>query len=559
MTVHSTTFSKDVYALFDTKSSSISRNKLTPQLALKAFQQMAQNMTFCKRNSESIAIVCEYITTGVLQGLIAWKDVSVTINIVVRYFGGIFNTDGAKDLTLTSLKIPRGKYSRLLIMHHALNLRERWKKNPSENVIDYGHLIPFLMAPNFFDDLYRMMTEKSFWQADLYSTDELRRAILQCQEWDYLEGFEACQRILNDRIDSIGAVLGELNFAVENRLHLVEAHCRSFFENCQFYIDKDEGDNKTYFSHTIPDTAPNLNKVFPSAKERRLFCNNYFVNNGLMPLDMQLESIEIVENKQNIEFHFKTYNSIQIPIYKIVIKDFKRSLFSFESSTLVLHGAHPVSGIMILGLLRLHRFIGIDFVRHQEVSLSLLQEIAKINPKLYSLRIIRCPLIDLEAKEAIPRLFPSLGLFSLNGGMFPKNIFIKFMALPLRTLMLSACIVEWPEDLSGLCHLHTLELTFINIEKRDLIRLFAAIKELKLIIMIGIKNFESSMLAPHLKSIEKITISADRLTVSDLEYFAEFSHLKAIFLEGKLSPAVEEVFNQLVSLKKLKVGYLGNL
>lgn len=558
MTAISRSFSKDIAHLFEVKSSGLLKSRLTPFLAIKCLQQLAQNFNFCKKNSDRVATVCQYVTEGVLSGLISWNEISKTLTIVARFHGYFFYLEGAKDLTLTSIN-GKDTYSRLLLMFFSINLRKRWEEKPLELELHYSKIIPLIITSSDFHALYQTFTYPCFGHAYLFSTELLRRAILQCQQWGYKGGVDAYQRILIERLDNVGDVLSEYNFAVENGLSLVIEHCRSFFEKHPFYINEVEG--KTYYlANSVLIEAPFLENIMPSDRERRLFCRGQTEYGGNLHLtDMQVESIEFILNKMNVEVTRKIINWFQFTDLKKQIQSnsLKTGRLSINTKTLVLNGKDPITNKMILGLLRLYSFAGIDFVRHLEVSIPLLESISRINPNLNSLRIIQCPLVGLEVKDRIPSLFPKLTLFSLNGGLLPQGIIAKYLCLPLTSLLLTACVVEWPEDLSGLEKLHTLELTFVKISENDLNRLLKTIEELKRVIMVGIKAFKISMLCHHCLNLENITISASSLDGEGLHYLARFCRLKTLFIEGDLSPSIRNTLLELVERKKLQISFIG--
>ncbi len=558
MTAISRTFSKDIAHLFEVKSSGLLKTRLTPLLAIKCLQQMAQNLSFCKKNSERVATVCQYVTEGVLSRLISWNDISKTMAIIARFHGYFFYLEGAKDLTLTSIN-GKDTYSRLLLMFFSTHLRKRWEERPLELELQYSKIIPLIITSSDFDALYQAFTYPCFGHAYLFSTELLRRAILQCQHWGYKGGVDAYQRILIERLDNVGDVLSDYNFSVENDLSIVVEHCRSFLEKHPFYINEVEG--KTYFlANSVLIEAPFLNNIMPSDRERRLFCRGQTEYRGNLHLtDMQVESIEFIFNKMNVEVTRKIINWFQfVDLQKqIQSQSLKKGRLSINTKTLVLNGTDPISSKMILGLLRFYSFTGIDFVRHTEVSIPLLESISRINPDLKSLRLIQCPLAGLEVKDKIPSLFPKLSLFSLNGGLMPLGIIAKYLFLPLNSLYFSACVVDWPEDLSGLEKLHTLELTFVKISENDLNRLFKTIEELKRVIMVGIKTFKISMLCHHSLNLEQITISASSLDEQDLHYLPRFCKLKTLFIEGDLSLSIRNALLELVEMKKLQISFIG--
>ena len=560
MTALLKTCSRDVRELFDSKSKQIISEKLNPSLALKCLHQMSQNIPYSHKNSKNVAVICQYVTQGVLTGLISWSEVSATINVMVRYFGNFFGTEGITDLNLSSLQGVRNNYSRLLLMHHALNLRQRWKDKPNENNIEYDKLIPIAIGPFYFDHLYKSFISKCFDHAYLYNIHELRSIILQCKDWDYLQGYEAYQRILIERLDNIGEVLSEYNFALEYDLYLVIAHCREFFENFSFYIDESDGLKKIYLTHYVLSNDFLLAQVLPSDRERRVFCRgqNQYEGNFFLE-DMHVECIEISENKVNLEVCRKVLNRDEFIAFRILIRTLKQVKISFESTTLVVNGAYPFPNNMLIGLLKMRTFTGIDFIRHPDITMSLMDMLSSLDSPLEQMRIIQCPEVKREIIDKIPALFPKLNLFALNGGVLLENTVNKFLALPLTSLMLSSCAVHWPDNLSGLENLHTLELTYTNISAKDLNRLIKSIKVLKSVILIGIENFDIEMLSPHLFNIERITLSASSLGMTELNYLTRFIKLKAVYIEGTLKPSIKHLLNQFVEVKQLRVGYIGNL
>ena len=556
MTAISKTFSKDVAVLLDPKSQDLVN--ITPLLALKCLHQMAQNLPFCKKNSERVASVCKYITEGVLTGQISWTDVSKTLNVVTRFHGSIFSSPGSKDLNLVSIATKQ-MYSRLLLMHYAPSFRKRFEANPTECYQTYSKIVPLLITSANFDDLYYSFTNKSFGHAYSYSTEELKRTILQCQEWGYREGFEAYQNILIERLDNIAAVLTEYDFAVKNHLSLINDHCQTFFKTHEFYI-KEVEDKSAFITYNILSDYPGFRVLFPSDHERRLFCRggNHYEGN-LFPLDLKIEAIEFTIENVNVQVTHKILDWKEFKELENQVKYLKKGRINFDSKTLHVNGNKAISHSMILGLLRMCSFTGINLIRYMDVNVTLLELISKTSPDLTDLRIAQCPLVGYDVKENIPSFFPKLNLFALNGGAMPHHIMRKFLSLPFTTFMLNACVVDWPEDLSGLAHLHTLELLFIKISEDDLRRIMDSINELKSLIMIGINTFNLSILCPHYFNIECLTISASVITLDGLSYLTRFCKLRTITLEGELHPSIQLMFNEFVHIKNLKVKYIGTL
>lgn len=549
----SRTYSKEVATLLSNPDIDVVTSKLNGnyRLALSCLAQTVQNLPFAQSHKTAIKTIFVYVTQMALASLIPYGELNKTMEAMIKYHGSFFKLGLHHDLILKSV-VAESHYSRLLFLIKCPRLRGYLEKNPFIQASTFREIAPFCLSTMEFNELYDSFTSGEFSWARISSADSLERVLLQCKDWGYIKGQEELEQVYMERLDNLVEVLAVYPFAHAQGFELLKAYGQSFFENHLLYVEERKGCT-SYMTHNVLTRDPLLVMVMPNAQERRTLVKGLLSYEGGMSLDdARVEVVEFIVRGKHIEVNYSILDADEFKLYRRRMKGLNRAIFpKIDYEGLVFYGEHPLPERHMMGVARLLSYRGIEFLRNPLVKNTLLSNLGQAKPDLKRLRIVQCPLVKEAELMAIPSLFPRLDTFILNGALFTRQVFDRYLSLSMTGLMFHACKVECPDNLNPLANLDLLELSYVLIAKEDLRRLITAIDKLRILIVIGTKGFDILDLRKHFPTIERLTLSATIVEKENaFDYLLRMESLKGVVIDGNFKEAATSIQLTILAFNK---------